>query len=225
MPHDNTSRGAHDDERYTFTINGARHQTRDPKLSGRELLLMAGFNPPSEHVLVLITAPGSRAVGLDERLDLREPGREDLRAFLSDRVFTFTIDEAGCVWGAPKISEADLRAIAGAPAGKALVVERKDEPDTVLEDGDDLDLTARGAEQVKTRKRVIVVTYGDDEKEFTFEPGEYTGAELATRFGVPAGYVLDLIINGDFHEIAPDKRLRLKNGMHFVSQPGKGASS
>lgn len=211
--------------RFTFFVNENSYESHDAELSGRDILRVARFNPASEHVLIQLLQPGSRTVGLDELVDLRAAGREAFRAFGADRAFTFTVDEIGYEWGAASISEADLRDIAQIPPGKVLVLERQDGPPVEIEEGGALDLSAKGAEHLKSRKGEIVVTYGDDEKEFRFEPGEYTGAQLATRFAVPSGYELDLVVNGEFRPIPAEKSLRLKNGMHFISQPGTGSSS
>ncbi len=213
------------DQHFAFRVNGVRHRSTDPVLDGRGLLRIAGFTPPSDHVLIELTRPGSRSIGLDEAVDLRTPGREEFRAFPSDRTFNFTVDEIGYEWGAGTISAAELRDIAGVGENKILVLEHKGAPDEELAEDASIELKARGAERLHTKKRLVTVTYGDDEKPFQLEPREYTGAELAQIFGVPCGYVVDLIIGGVFHPIGPDERVRVKNGMHFVSQPGKGSSS
>ena len=89
-----------------------------------------------------------------------------------------------------------------------------------------MDLAARGTEHIYTEKRLITVYYKDDP--FELERGRYTGAQLATKFSVPSGYVLDLV--------KPDGRLwarssrpesveKVREGMHFVSHPPCGQSS
>lgn len=208
-----------------IVVNDVQHQAPDGVVDGRTILRVAGCTPPSEHVLIQLTGPGSRSIGLDEQVDVRPAGQRNFRAFKADRIFTLTVDEVGYEWGDSEISEHDLRVIANIPDNKALIIERKHEPDEELAEGALLDLKGRGAERLVTKKRLVIVTYGDDEQPFKLEPRDYTGAELAGIFKIPCGYVVDLIVNGSFQLILPDQKLRVKNGMHFISQPGKGASS
>lgn len=225
MPLDHTPPDEPGKKHYVFNINGVDHTTDDGMLDGRGLLQKAGFTPASDHLLIQLTHPGSRVIGLDEEVDLAALGVEAFRAFLSDRAFAFTVDEVGYAWGAPTITELELRAIADVPPDKVLIIEREDEEDQVVEEGGSVDLAARGTEHLRIGKRVITVYYGDDTP-FELKPGVYTGAQLCAIFHVPANYQLDLVKpNGDFDEIGNDQRLRIKDGMHFVSHPPSGKSS
>lgn len=209
---------------HKFTINGTPYTTDDPMPDGRKLLKTAGLSPASDYALIRLTRPGSRTVGLDEEVNLGGPGEEVFRAFLSDREFNFTVDEIGYVWGAPLVSEEELRVISLAPAGNELVLDRQDGQDTVIEPGTSVDLAARGTEHIYTEKRLITVYYKDDP--FEIERGRYTGAQLTTKFNVPSGYVLDLVKpDGDFKEIKPTESLKVREGMRFVSHPPCGQSS
>lgn len=211
-------------KRYKFTVNGTAYTAQDALPDGRQLLQTAGLRPPSDYALIRLTFPGSRAVGLDETVNLDAPSEEAFRAFLSDREFNFTIDEIGYVWGAPLISEEDLRSISATPAGKELVLDRQGEQDTVIEPGTSVDLAARGTEHIYTEKRLVTVYYKDDP--FELARGRYTGAQLSDTFKVPAGYVLDMVKpDGDFKEIKPTESLKIREGMHFVSHPPCGQSS
>jgi hypothetical protein len=224
MTQQDTSPEVSGNERFAFTVNGVRYASHDAVKDGRQLLQTAGFTPASDHVLIEITHPGSKTVGLDEEVDLSAPGREEFRAFLSDRELNFTIDEVGYVWGAPTISEEELHAISQTPAGKELVLDRQDGEDVVIEPGGSVDLGARGTEHLYTEKRLITVFYKDDP--FEIERGRYTGAQLATKFSVPAGYVLDLVKrDNEFKEIKPTDSIKVREGMHFVSHPPHGTSS
>lgn len=224
MSLDDTSPEVSGNEHFAFTVNGARCKSHDAVKVGRQLLQTAGFNPASEFVLIQVMRPGSKSIGLDEEVDLREAGREEFRAFPSDRVFSFTADEIGYEWGARAITEEDLRDITGTPPGKRLVLDRDDEEDDVVEPGSTVDLDERGTEHLYTEKRTVTVYYADDP--FELERGRYTGAQLAKKFGVPAGYVLDLVKpDNHFQEIKPGDTLKIREGMCFVSHPPCGQSS
>jgi hypothetical protein len=209
---------------HKFRINGTPYATDDALPDGRKLLQMAGLSPASDYALIRLTHPGSRTVGLDEEVNLGAPGEEAFRAFLSDREFNFTVDEVGYAWGAPLISEEELRVISLTPAGKELVLDYQDGQDTIIEPGTSVNLAARGTEHIYTEKRLITVYYKDDP--FELERGRYTGVQLVTKFSVPSGYVLDLVKpDGDFKEIKPTESLKVREGMHFVSHPPCGQSS
>jgi hypothetical protein len=150
---------------------------RDPVVEGRKVLREAKLESPDDYVLIALENPGTRSVGLDEEVDLREPGRERFVAFQSDRLFTFTVDERGYEWGAARISEPTLRDIAAVPDRHDLILEREDEPDLVLRKGSELDLSARGTEHLRIRKRPdsfeVTVIYNGQKK-----PLRVSNAEL-----------------------------------------------
>ena len=210
--------------KYRFTVNGVAHATQDAIKEGRALLHIAGFDPADDHILIAILRPGTRSIGLDEEVPLDAPGKEEFRAFVSDRTFSFTIDEVGYEWGASKITGAELHAISGVANGRVLILEHEDQPDQIIEENDVVDLAARGTEHIRSGKRTVTVYYKDDP--FELERGVYTGAQLAAIFQVPAGYILDLVQDdGAFDEIGPDERIRVREGRHFVSHPPHGQSS
>lgn len=78
------------DGKHVATVNDNKVEFTDPAPLGRQILSDAGFLPVVDHVLILVH--GSRSVGLDEPVDLREPGVKAFWAFMTDRVFRFTID-------------------------------------------------------------------------------------------------------------------------------------
>ncbi len=166
---DSAAKG-HEDFSAAVTVDGReiRLNFRDPIIDARKLLREAELEPPDEFVLVELQRPGTRSIGLDEEVDLREPGRENFRAFRSDRLFTFTLDQRGYEWGAATITGAELRDIAGVTRDVDLVLEHEDEPDEVIRNNDEVDLTDRGAERIRTRARPegfkVVVIYNGQRK-------------------------------------------------------------
>jgi hypothetical protein len=146
-------------------VNGIRYASGDPQPTGRDILRLAGFDPASDHILIALTRPGARSIGLDEFVDLAEPGREHFRAFHSDRIYTFTVDERGYEWGASTISEADLRSITGVPTEKGFVLERQGEPDRPISPGEVVDLAARGAERIRTVRRTFTIIVNAEKKQ------------------------------------------------------------
>lgn len=206
------------------TVNGKRIKLDDAIVDARKILHKAGFDPASDHVLIQLMRPGSISRGLDEDIDLSKPGSYKFRAFAFDRVLNFTVDERGYEWGAAKISVAELYEITGVDKDKLFILERDDEPDEILEESGELDLVARGVEHVRTGKRRVSVTYNHDP--FELDRRVYTTEELIAVFAVTSGYVLDLISpTGEFRELKPGARLKVRNGMEFVSHAPSGQSS
>ncbi|WP_374657046.1 multiubiquitin domain-containing protein [Phenylobacterium sp.] len=86
-------------------VNGVRYEIDDDDPSGRDVRAAAGLNPASSFVLIHVRDRGSTSVGLDDKLDLKAGKVEIFRAFESDRIFTFTLDERAFEWGAdPKLA-------------------------------------------------------------------------------------------------------------------------
>lgn len=151
-------------QRFAVIVNGVRHHVTDPVIDGRTLLRIAGFNPASDHLLIQVNRPGSRSIGLDENVDLRTGNHAEFRAFTSDRSFSFTVDDVGYEWGARTISESDLRDITGAADDKDFVLERKDEPDRPIDEGDIVDLATRGTEHIRTVRATTTIIVNAEAK-------------------------------------------------------------
>lgn len=213
-----------DGARFQVTINGTGIELHDPVETGRQLLSAGGFDPASDHILIRILARASEQIGIDEKVDLRHDGPFVFRAFRSDRTFSFTIDERGYVWGAPSITEDELRDIAGLDEDKVFVLERKNKPDLILGPGDAVRLDKGGTESLKTRKGAVKVWIDDVEKEIP--RGVYTTEQLLDVLGVEPGYVLDVVNEqGQLVPLKPGDKIRVRKGMRFVSQAPCGGSS
>jgi hypothetical protein len=166
----------------------------------------------------------SRSVGLDESVDLRGQGPFVFRVFESDRVFNFTLEERGYEWGVSSISEAELRDIGSVPDDKVIVLERKNNPDLELGDGDVVQLGGSGTEHLRTRKGLITVFIDGAEKEIAC--GTYTTEELLQLLGVEQGYVLDVVnAQGQLESLKPGQKIKVRKGMKFISHAPCGGSS
>lgn len=144
-------------EKLTFSVNGNSFKSKDQIMTGRDILQVTGFIPASEHVLIMLTDPGTRSIGLDEKVDFTNQGNEVFRAFASDRIFNFTVDELGYEWGEPIITEAQLREVTGADEDDVFVLDQSGEADKILEEGDSVDLSVKGTEHIRTKKRITQI--------------------------------------------------------------------
>jgi hypothetical protein len=208
----------------TVTVNGQELRLTDPVPDGRGILTTAGFIPADAHVLIQLLRHGTRSIELDEEVDIREEGREAFRAFRSDRIFRFTVDERGYEWGAPTITEAELRDIAGVDEDEVLVLELEDEQDRDLAAGEQITFAGEGAERLRTAKRLVTVYIDDTPKKIA--RGVYTTERLIDALSVQPGYLLNVVnAAGQLVTLQPGEHLRVREGMKFFSQVPCGGSS
>lgn len=71
--------------RYRIKVNGEHFVLHDPKPTGRAILTVAALLPAENYRLRIKAAGGLRKVGLDEHVDLREPGVEKFKALPRDQ--------------------------------------------------------------------------------------------------------------------------------------------
>ena len=209
---------------FPATVNGKDITFKEPLPSTRDVLDAAGFVPPDDCILIQQLPHGTLAVGLDETVDLRLPGIEAFFAFRSDRIYRFTVEERGFDWGAAKIKEPTLRAIAHVKDDEVLFLERGDQPDRELGPDDELDLSKPGTEHLRYERRLVEVFFKD--KPYEIPRGIYTTEQLMAKFPIEQGYLLNLLKpDGELVTLKPGEKIRVKCGMHFYSQvPGGGSS-
>ncbi|MGE3513191.1 MAG: hypothetical protein AB7N65_30390 [Vicinamibacterales bacterium] len=135
-----------------YPVNGIDVTFPDDIVTGREALTRSGNTPASEHQLILVRDRRTHLIGTDEEIDLKKEKGGALRAFLSDRNYGFTVDEVGQVWGADEMEVDEFLSIWPPRDGHHWVLEREDEPDTVLVPGGVLSFGETGVEDVVSRK-------------------------------------------------------------------------
>ncbi|WP_407168510.1 multiubiquitin domain-containing protein [Bradyrhizobium sp. ORS 111] len=211
------------DGKFSTTVNGTTVEFGDAQPKGDRILEKAGFKPAGDYVLIQLMRHGTRSIGLDETVDLTAPGTETFRAFKSDRIFRFILDDHGFEWGVRKIGEPELRVI-GHVRNDEVIIQDRDGDDVELKPGDELDLGEAGTEHLHTEKRLITVFFENNPWEMP--RGTYTTEQLKDLFGVQQGYVLEVINEeGNLTELKPGQKLRVKDGMRFFEQVPCGGSS
>ena len=211
------------DGKFVIKVDDVQLQLAEPVLDGGRILDEAGFRPAEDHVLIQLLLPGTRSVGLDEEVDLRGDGSDAFRAFKSDRIFRFTIDDRGYEWGVAKITEPELRRIAVVEGDGTLVLERDGKAIELAAD-DIIELGQTGTERLRVVKFVTVYLNGDVEKKIP--SGAYKTEELIRVLGVEAGYVLDILDDkGKLEALPPGQTTQVRAGMKFFSHVPAGGSS
>ena len=211
------------DRKFMVSVDDVHLQLVEPALDGRRILDEAGFHPVGDYVLIQLLLPGTRSVGLDEPVDLQQKGSEAFRAFKSDRIFRFTIDDRGYEWGVAKISEPELRQIAVADDGGTLVLQRNGKTIELAAD-DIVELEKTGTERLRIIEFVTVIL--NNEVERRIPGGTYKTEDLIRILGVEAGYVLTVLDEqGKLESLQPGQPVQVKDGMKFFSHVPAGGSS
>ena len=211
------------EERFLISVNDVQLQLVEPLLNGGEILDKAGFQPARDYVLIQLLLPGARSVGLDESIDLHQEGTQRFRAFKSDRLFRFTINDKGYEWGVAKITEPELRRIAVEDGDGILVLERDVKaidlaPDDIVELGD------TGTERLRVVNLVTVYLNNGVEKKIP--SGAYKTEDLIRVLDVEDGYLLNVLDEqGTLDPLQPGQTIQVKAGMKFYSQVPAGGSA
>ena len=123
----------------------------DPVPLGRQILEAAGLKPEAGYSLFGILQSGDfEDVRLDEAFDLRDKGAERFVAFLTDRTFKLTLDDAQIEWGEPLMSGAVLYELAKLSNEEAVFLEVRGGKDRLIDPGELIDLAEPGIERFIT---------------------------------------------------------------------------
>jgi hypothetical protein len=135
----------------------------EPQWTGRQLLERADRRPPEEYLLYQLGEHNLlEDIELGERVDLRAPGTERFMTFRSDRSFRFVLNGQRQDWGAPKISEANLRRLAEVGPEFSVWFEPQGGAARQLHLGELVDLTGDEVEHFHTERHVTVEVHNED---------------------------------------------------------------
>ncbi|WP_167378755.1 multiubiquitin domain-containing protein [Mesorhizobium prunaredense] len=199
----------------------------DEKVTGAQIALAVGKHPVETFVVLRHLVTGELETLRPTETSVLDKNRVN-RFFVVEGSLTyrFFVEGLAMEWPRRKLIARQIKFLAGASDEQALTLESAG-ADLIFDDDDEVDIGGDEVERFKLRKRkkTVTVIYGGD-TEFQLERRTYTTEELMAVFGVPAGYKLDIIgADGDFREMAPGERLKVKDGMEFASHPPVGQSS
>ena len=137
---------------FQVRIDDHPFEIHESLITGRQILDLAGKRPATEFVVLQYLPDGLlQEIRLEETTDLRERGIERFITFQSDRIFRFTLDEREFIWGAPLISGAKLKELAGVdPAKFDVWQEVRKSDDRLIGDKEDANLDEKGTERFFT---------------------------------------------------------------------------
>lgn len=211
-----------DGEKVVINVNDVQLQLAEAVLDGGQILAEAGLQPAEDYVLIQLLLPGTRSVGMEESIELGQKDSEAFRAFKSDRIFRFTVDERGYEWGVAKITEPELRRIAVVDGDRTLVLVRDGKAIELAAD-DTIELGEAGTEHLRVVEFVTVTLDNEVEK---IPSGTYKTEELICALGVEAGYVLDVLDeHGKLDPLQPGQTIQVKADMKFFSHVPAGGSA
>lgn len=164
---DNKDESATPHQRVEVRVNGQVVHLTDPSPTGSQLLAAARLRPASEFALLEWPVNGpTREVGLEEVICLPEAGHvADFIAVQADGVLYFVLDGDRYAWAGPLDADT-VRRIGRLPQEKALWLERRDQPDVLLEPGQTIHLERAGVEQIYTRAKVWFLDVQGDRTEW-----------------------------------------------------------
>ncbi|ASP73340.1 hypothetical protein CDO28_18510 [Sinorhizobium meliloti] len=134
-----------------YLINDRVIDFGDCKVSAREALTKADLIPTSEYQLILVRDGRTKLFTSDDEIDLKKEAGGFLRAFRSDRSFSFTVDEVAQVWGEEAMEVEEFMSIWTPPQGHDWVLEQAEEPDIVLRTGGTISFGPKGVEDIISR--------------------------------------------------------------------------
>jgi len=198
----------------------------DRKVVGAQIAAAVGKHPVENYVVLQDLAAGEiESLRPTEVVDLGAKGVERFFVIEGSVTSRFTVEGLSMEWPRPVLQANQIKLLARADKDDQLVLVR-DGVDRVFEDDEEVHLDGTGVEQFKLRKPPKTVTVYYKETAFELERRVYTTEELIGIFGVPAGYKLDVIEHdGDFRELTPGERIKVREGLEFSSHPPHGQSS
>jgi len=210
------------DETFSFeTI-----QFRDPIVTAAQIAESVGAHPVIQFKILQQLSSGEiETKRPTETTDLREVTTKRFFVIRSDRTFGFTIDGLAMEWPLGSIVGKHLRELAKASEHQELV--RVTAVGFLPIDNDDIvSFEEPENEEFRLVDRPLTVTIFYREEPFEVERRQWTTEELLGLFEVPAGYKLDLIeASGEFKEMKPGHKIKVRNGMEFTSHVPVGQSS
>lgn len=135
----------------TVKVNGELLRLSDWSPTSRQILAAADLQPTTEYALLHWPEHGpTQELGLEEVMELPRHGVvAEFFGIRADGVLYFVLDDERYAW-AGCLTETEIRRVGRVAADRELWLERRDEPDLLLDPGAIVDLSSRGVERLYT---------------------------------------------------------------------------
>lgn len=140
-------------ENYSFDVDDKEFRVDDDELTGRQVRTIAERDPAGDYRLIEIHDRYTSVVGLEDPIVLKRGEKRVFRSFEGDVDYEFEVNERGWAWGAPSISEAEVRAIGRIAEDREIMVVAVGMGEMVVPRGGMIDLAGKGVERIFSRKR------------------------------------------------------------------------
>lgn len=201
------------------------HVLRDPLPSGRQIIALAGHRDPTGYIVLQWLPDGAlEELRLEELTDVAARGIERFIVVKSDRSFRLQVEGLRLEWPCALITAGTVKVLAGrTDEDLAVVLERQDHPDQVLDDDDIVDLSAVGVEKFRLSPRAGQIEISVSSKSFMIRRGFHTGLEIKqAAIGAGVAIQLDFVLSletatGQTRIIGDRDRVRVKPGQKFLA--------
>ncbi len=191
------------------------------KLTGQQLLEVAGFESVQEYLLFQLWDDGSlKERQLNEAIEL---GGKEINRFIlfkSDRSFRVEIDGRRFEWGAATLSGLIAKQLVGAdPTCTGIWFNRSDDSEVLIKNADTVDLTGDSVERLRTGPIFTLVIEGE---EFQWSAPTITAEQIAKLGGWDLSkgvQEVDLATN-EVRTLEPDELIELKSSKTFAKKIG-----
>ena len=199
----------------------------DPKLTGRQIVLAAGFKPADEYgILQWLKSGDLEELRLNEPVNIRGAGIERFIIAKTDRAFFFELEGERQEWLVPFINGITLKRLARKSSDEFIVMlEREDEPDREIDDNELVDLSKDGLEKFKLKpvEKIVTIFVNGDKNPVKITRGDHKGIEIkqaAVEQGVKIQleFILSLEkANGDTDIIGDNDTVKVKKGQQYTA--------
>jgi hypothetical protein len=197
----------------------------DPKVTGRQLIEVAGFRPVEDYaVLQWLPTNDLDVLRLNEETDLRQAGVGRFIIAKSDRLYTFEIEGERQEWPVHLINGATLKKLGGKDVDKFTVfLEQKDVSDLEIGDEKLVDLAKEGIEKFYFRAADAIIEIFVNTKTVKITSGPHTGLEIkeaaiAQNVAIKLDFVLSLETTSGHTKIIGDTDIeKVRAGQHYIA--------
>ena len=194
----------------------------DPLVTASQVAQLVGANPLADYVVMFQTLIGElETLRPQESVDLRQRGIERFYVVRGDNLHRFFNGDLSYEWPRNKLSGENLRFLFRTPDDHDLLLARENEPDQVINEDDEVDLSQPGVERFHSRPSKGPITIIVDAEQWNPPSREMTPNAIivqATNKNPGENYLVRIRRNGKqvSYKDKGEIPIRLKNGQEYL---------